>query len=239
MVQAHRLKNPKCKLVQDLALYHQSRRVALTGTPLQATPLTSLRPLLPRPSLHPLILLFAVQNDLQELWSLLTFLHPHMFTADACENFEKWFSSPFAGMNVADKVRLLCAVLCCATPPFTNTWLLYGCGVVGCGVAQDKHTAINEEEKLLIIDCLHSFLLPFMLRREKKQVETQLADKIDKVLRCELTPVQRVLYKHITSGKAAMHNRMVQLRKVWCVFSALAILVLHNPVSRNDPRHVL
>jgi len=45
---AHRLKNPACKLVQELATYPQeSRRVALTGTPLQ--------------------------NELHELWSLLNF----------------------------------------------------------------------------------------------------------------------------------------------------------------------
>jgi SNF2 family DNA or RNA helicase len=143
--EAHRLKNPKCRLVQDLQLYSpRARRVALTGTPLQ--------------------------NDLHELWSLLNFLHPSMFNAAAADNFEKWFAAPFAGSS--------------ALPGTTAEG---GGGGGGGG-------GVTEEEKLLIIDCLHSFLLPFMLRREKKEVETQLAAKIEKVLRCDVrayhTPLQ-------------------------------------------------
>jgi SWI/SNF-related matrix-associated actin-dependent regulator of chromatin subfamily A protein 2/4 len=41
--EAHRLKNPKCKLAVDLAQYSStSRRVALTGTPLQVCYFSSL-----------------------------------------------------------------------------------------------------------------------------------------------------------------------------------------------------
>jgi SNF2 family DNA or RNA helicase len=53
-----------------------------------------------------------------------------------------------------------------------------------------------------------------MLRREKREVETQLASKLEKVLRCELTPWQLLLYKGIFDNKIVMHNKMVQLRKV-------------------------
>ena len=74
--------------------------------------------------------------------------------------------------------------------------------------------AMSEEEKLLVINRLHAILRPFMLRREKKEVERDLADKVEKVLRCELTPVQRLLYSSIMEGKVSIHNRMVQLRKV-------------------------
>jgi hypothetical protein len=45
-------------------------------------------------------------------------------------------------------------------------------------------------------------------------VETQLASKLEKVLRCELTPWQLLLYKGIFDNKIVMHNKMVQLRKV-------------------------
>lgn len=150
--EAHRLKNPKCRLAQDLAQYDlHCRRVALTGTPLQ--------------------------NDLQELWALLNFLHPAIFKS--CENFEKWFASPFVNLGVGG-----------------------------------EHASMTEEEKLLVIDRLHGMLRPFMLRREKREVETQLANKMEKVLKCELTPLQVVLYQGILQGSVKMQNRMVQLRKV-------------------------
>lgn len=53
-----------------------------------------------------------------------------------------------------------------------------------------------------------------MLRRQKKDVETDLADKIEKVLRCELTPMQKAMYETILEGKVTMHNRVMQLRKI-------------------------
>jgi len=52
---------------------------------------------------------------------------------------------------------------------------------------------MTEEEKLLVIDRLHSIVRPFMLRREKKEVETQLLDKIERVVRCQLTPLQVII----------------------------------------------
>lgn len=151
--EAHRLKNPKCKLVSDLNEYNKgARRVALSGTPLQ--------------------------NDLPELWSLLNFLHPSIF--NSCDNFQQWFSAPLETIGVETKAEI----------------------------------DMNEEEKLLVIDRLHSILRPFVLRREKKEVESQLQDKVDVVLRCTMTPVQRILYNAIDKGEVSMHNRMVQLRKI-------------------------
>ena len=89
--------------------------------------------------------------------------------------------------------------------------------------------AMSEEEKLLVINRLHAILRPFMLRREKREVEKDLADKIEKVLRCELTPTQRLLYSSIMDGKVSIHNRMVQLRKV-CNHP-----FLFHPYVRNVP----
>ena len=37
---------------------------------------------------------------------------------------------------------------------------------------------LNEEEKILIIRRLHKILRPFLLRRLKKEVESQLPDKV-------------------------------------------------------------
>jgi ATP-dependent DNA helicase len=61
--EGHRLKNMNCKLVQELKSYKSANRLLLTGTPLQ--------------------------NDLQELWSLLNFLLPEIF--DDVHLFLDWF----------------------------------------------------------------------------------------------------------------------------------------------------
>lgn len=151
--EAHRLKNPKCKLVSDLREYDKAaRRIALSGTPLQ--------------------------NDLAELWALLNFLHPSIF--NSCDNFQQWFAGSLEQELGTD----------------------------------GQEVTMNEEEKLLVIDRLHSILRPFVLRREKKDVESQLQDKVDVVLRCRMTPVQRTLYEAIDKGHVSLHNRMVQLRKI-------------------------
>jgi SNF2 family DNA or RNA helicase len=77
--EAHRLKNPKSKLVQVLNKNFISRqRLALTGTPLQ--------------------------NDLQEVWALLNFLMPKIFNSS--ESFQAWFASP-VNSDVTEEEKLL------------------------------------------------------------------------------------------------------------------------------------
>lgn len=61
--EAHRLKNKNCKLLEGLRLLNMEHRVLLSGTPLQ--------------------------NNVQELFSLLNFLEPSQFSSD--ENFIKEF----------------------------------------------------------------------------------------------------------------------------------------------------
>lgn len=70
-----------------------------------------------------------------------------------------------------------------------------------------------------------------MLRRLKKEVESQLPDKIEYIIKCEMSGLQRVLYKHMQSrgvlltdgsergnkgrgGAKALMNTIVQLRKL-------------------------
>lgn len=69
--EAHRLKNPNSKLVKVLnQCFSVSRRLALTGTPLQ--------------------------NDLQELWALLNFLMPELFPSAL--SFNEWFNAPLGAV---------------------------------------------------------------------------------------------------------------------------------------------
>ena len=59
--------------------------------------------------------------------------------------------------------------------------------------ASDK-MGINEEEQLLIIRRLHKVLRPFLLRRLKKDVESELPDKVEKVIKCKMSALQQRIY---------------------------------------------
>merc|ERR1719357_1907769 len=89
---------------------------------------------------------------------------------------------------------------------------------------------LNEEETILIIRRLHKVLRPFLLRRLKKDVESQLPDKVEYIIKCEMSGLQRCLYNQmqekgimVTEGKGAagqkgghkqLLNTIMQLRKL-------------------------
>lgn len=157
--EGHRMKNADCKLALALGAKYRSRnRILLTGTPLQ--------------------------NNLTELWALLNFILPTIFSS--AETFETWFNAPFQASAL--------------------------------GGGGD----LNEEEQLLVISRLHQVLRPFMLRRLKTDVETQLPEKIERVLRCDMSIWQKVLYRQMrsnlgiaSSGSVRTYNNVVmQLKKV-------------------------
>ncbi|KAI9487898.1 MAG: SNF2 family N-terminal domain-containing protein [Benjaminiella poitrasii] len=94
------------------------------------------------------------------------------------------------------------------------------------GVA-DK-IGLNEEEQLLIIKRLHKVLRPFLLRRLKRDVEAELPDKVERVIKCKLSPLQTHLYIQMKrngtlytndvvkgkSGVKGLNNTIMQLRKI-------------------------
>lgn len=92
------------------------------------------------------------------------------------------------------------------------------------GISEDREQSVSNEERMLIIQRLHDLLRPFMLRRVKSDVLDQLPDKVEKVLRCELSSWQKELYKQISysvldsdgNKKSArgLNNIVMQLRKV-------------------------
>ncbi|WIA40512.1 hypothetical protein OEZ86_013861 [Tetradesmus obliquus] len=67
--EAHMIKNWKSQRWQTLLRFNSKRRLLITGTPLQ--------------------------NDLMELWSLMHFLMPAVFSSHA--QFKDWFSNPLSG----------------------------------------------------------------------------------------------------------------------------------------------
>ena len=159
--EGHRMKNTHCRLAMTLGVKYRSRnRLLLTGTPLQ--------------------------NSLTELWALLNFLLPTIFSS--CETFESWFSAPFQSFGAGDQPDL------------------------------------TDEEILLVINRLHSVLRPFLLRRLKTDVENQLPEKRETMVRCDLSIWQKILYRQTKNnigvalnagGKSRLFNNIVmQLKKV-------------------------
>ena len=87
---------------------------------------------------------------------------------------------------------------------------------------------LTEEEQLLVIRRLHKVLRPFLLRRLKKDVEKDLPDKQERVVKCKFSALQAKLYKQLVThnkmsvsdgkgGKTGMRglsNMLMQLRKL-------------------------
>lgn len=86
---------------------------------------------------------------------------------------------------------------------------------------------ISEEETLLIINRLHQVLRPFLLRREKDEVKTQLPEKVEKLIRCDVSAMQKLLIdtlqsenkllsidRHPRFRMRGMANPIMALRKI-------------------------
>ena len=165
--EGHKMKNSKSKFAQTLGqVYKSDYRILLTGTPLQ--------------------------NNLPELWALLNFLLPKVFSS--CDDFERWFKMPMKK---------------------------YG--------NESADMDLNEEEKILLIRRFHHVLRPFLLRRIKKEVESELPCKVEFVVMVELSAWQKVVYEQIRnkqstgllpsingdrSSRKVLMNKMMQLRKI-------------------------
>lgn len=87
---------------------------------------------------------------------------------------------------------------------------------------------LTEEESILVIRRLHKVLRPFLLRRLKKDVEKDLPDKQERVIKCNLSALQAKLYKQLMlhnrinvigadgkkTGMRGLSNMLMQLRKL-------------------------
>ena len=121
-----------------------------------------------------------LMNQLSELWALLNFLLPTVF--NSVESFDQWFSKPFSQFGAS------------SSGPNNEK--------------ENEADMLSNEERMLIIHRLHELLRPFMLRRVKSEVLDQLPEKVEKVLRCELSSWQKELYKQI-SFKAVQSNNLL------------------------------
>ncbi|CAP21787.2 Protein CBR-SSL-1 [Caenorhabditis briggsae] len=135
--EAQNIKNWKSQRWQALLNVRARRRLLLTGTPLQ--------------------------NSLMELWSLMHFLMPTIFSSH--DDFKDWFSNPLTGMMEG-----------------------------------------SMEFNAPLIGRLHKVLRPFILRRLKKEVEKQLPEKTEHVIKCSLSKRQRYLYDDFMSRRSTKDN---------------------------------
>lgn len=106
--EGHRLKNFDCKLIRELKQIPAANKLLLTGTPLQ--------------------------NNLPELWSLLHFLLPDVFSS--LSQFQSWFD-----------------------------------------FSADTSGDAEANKRVKVVEKLHGILKPFLLRRLKGDVETNLPRK--------------------------------------------------------------
>ncbi|KAJ3094960.1 hypothetical protein HDU97_007415 [Phlyctochytrium planicorne] len=93
------------------------------------------------------------------------------------------------------------------------------------GTAGQAALELNEEERLLMVKGLHKALRPFLLRRLKKDVESELPDKVEIIVKCAMSTLQRKITERVkilrnigpfdvNSGARALNNLVMQLRKI-------------------------
>ena len=99
-----------------------------------------------------------------------------------------------------------------------------------------------------LINRLHGVIRPFILRRLKKDVEKQLPNKYEHVVRCHLSRRQQYLYEEYmgrTTTRSAlsggnfmgMMNILMQLRKVCNHTHTTTITHHHHPPPHHHHHH--
>lgn len=209
--EAHRIKNRQSTLYNKLLQLDVHHRMLLTGTPLQ--------------------------NNIQELWSLLSFILPGLF--DANSDFQQWFNRPFEGdvlvsnghesamieMKMDSNINNSTSHMMIPVTP-ASTSALTTMGSTPTSVNKKKKVVyrllindsvessctLSNEQRLSIIQALHRVLKPFFLRRVKSEVAIDLPSKVEKIIYCPMHPLQRLLH-HLLRKMIEHQEQEKQFRK--------------------------
>lgn len=131
-----------------------------------------------------------VQNDLRETFSLLHFLNPHVFQADCAPLFGACFSlAPRrcdGSTATADRV---------GNSSFPSE----------APQADADRSAVDQPTiDRSLLDAAHYMMRPFILRRIKTEVEHSLPPKLETLIRCPLSKVQRLMIRGLLLKDGAL-----------------------------------
>ncbi|KAG6428110.1 hypothetical protein SASPL_112359 [Salvia splendens] len=150
--EAHRIKNENSLLSKTMRLYNTNYRLLITGTPLQ--------------------------NNLHELWALLNFLLPEIFSS--AETFDKWFQ--ISGENDEHEV----------VQQLHKRLLEFDISIKVLEMQLFEQFTCVTDAVLLVT---HQVLRPFLLRRLKSDVEKGLPPKKETILKVGMSQMQKQYYK--------------------------------------------
>ena len=216
--EGHRLKNSGCKLNSELAHYRATNRLLLTGTPLQ--------------------------NGIDELWTLLNFLMPDLFSS--ADDFQTWFGGAMRrGTGGGGSGG--------GSGSGSGTSMFGGrkdenndseCEDDSDAEDDAMHAAmLSEEEVLIVTSRLHQVLRPFMLRRLKEAVAGELPAKVEHLVPCTPCPYQKALFSALQeqlqgpNGVRGVSNTIMELRNI-CNHPLISKLH-QDGVEAALPRHPL
>ncbi|KAK6131978.1 hypothetical protein DH2020_034285 [Rehmannia glutinosa] len=168
--EGHIIKNSKSKVTGAVKQLKAKHRLILSGTP--------------------------IQNNVLDLWSLFDFLMPGFLGTERQVTrsvFSSWFdlSVNHFCMSVSYKSNYYALVL----QQFQAT---YGKPLLA---ARDpKCSAKDAEAGVLAMEALHKQVMPFLLRRTKDEVLSDLPEKIIQDRYCDLSPIQLKLYEQFSGS---------------------------------------
>lgn len=158
--EAHRIKNQSCVLYKQLKDFPIKHRLLLTGTPLQ--------------------------NNLQELWSLLKFLVPKVFPKH--EDIQDWFNHFFLvdsctaisdPEEAPDSKTILSKKINSKVSPKKGSQKLFEAkSKTSITTSASNTSLLSSKDREKIIHSLHRVLKPFILRRIKADVALDIPHKV-------------------------------------------------------------